>query len=287
MNRTFSFKYTAIFLIVAWILVFIVVPNLLVVVISFMSRDAASFVTLPVTWSNYFDLFEPVYAKILTKSLSYSFFSTLICLIVGYPFAWLISRANKTYRSFLLILVIIPFWTSSLIRTYALVILFKANGVINALLMGAGLISEPLVIMYTDKAVYAGLVYSLLPFMVLPLYASLEKMDQRLIEAARDLGAGSFHIFIKIIWPLSLPGVVAGCIMVFLPAMGLFYIPDLLGGAKSMLIGNFIKNQFLTAGNWPFGSAASVFLTLSMLALMLLYFGVRMRMENTSVEKGL
>lgn len=287
MNRAFSFKYTAIFLIVAWILVFIVVPNLLVVMISFLSRDASRFVAQPLTFSHYLALFEPVYFKIFTKSLTYSFFSTLICLIVGYPFAWLISRADRAYRSVLLILVIIPFWTSSLIRTYALVILFKANGVINALLMGIGLINEPLVLMYTDKAVYAGLVYSLLPFMILPLYASLEKMDQRLIEAARDLGAGFFQIFVKIIWPLSLPGVVAGCIMVFLPAMGLFYIPDLLGGAKSMLIGNFIKNQFLTAGNWPFGSAASVFLTLSMLGMLLLYFGVRRRMENGSMENGI
>ncbi|MFH2065242.1 MAG: spermidine/putrescine ABC transporter permease PotB [Pseudomonadota bacterium] len=287
MNRPISFKYTAIFIIVAWILVFILVPNLLVVLISFLSRDASRFVAPPLTLSHYLSLFEPVYFKIFTKSVTYSFFSTLICLLVAYPFAWLISRADKAYRSVLLILVIIPFWTSSLIRTYALVILFKTNGVINAVLTALGVINEPLALMYTDKAVYAGLVYSLLPFMILPLYASMEKMDRRLIEAARDLGAGSFPIFIRIIWPLSLPGVVAGCIMVFLPAMGLFYIPDLLGGAKSMLIGNFIKNQFLTAGNWPFGSAAGVFLTLCMLVLMLLYFGVRKRMENASVEKGL
>lgn len=287
MNRKISFKYTAIFIIVAWILVFILVPNLLVVLISFLSRDESRFVARPMTFSNYLSLFEPVYFKIFTKSVTYSFFTTLICLVMGYPFAWLISRVEKAYRSILLILVIIPFWTSSLIRTYALVILFKTNGVINAFLTALGVINEPLALMYTDKAVYAGLVYSLLPFMILPLYASMEKMDRRLIEAARDLGAGSFQIFNKIIWPLSLPGVVAGCIMVFLPAMGLFYIPDLLGGAKSMLIGNFIKNQFLTAGNWPFGSAASVFLTLAMLVLLLLYFGVRKRMENASMEKGL
>lgn len=287
MNRLLSFKHTAIFLIVSWILVFILVPNLLVVIISFLERDEARFVTRTLTVSNYLALFEPVYFKIFTKSLSYSFFTTLICLWVAYPFAWIISRTDKTYRSILLILVIVPFWTSSLIRTYALVILFKANGVINSLLLATGLIHEPLVMMYTDKAVYVGLVYSLLPFMILPLYASLEKMDMRLIEAARDLGAGSVQIFVSIIWPLSLPGVVAGCIMVFLPSMGLFYIPDLLGGAKSMLIGNFIKNQFLTASNWPFGSAASVFLTLSMLVLMLLYFGVMKRMEHASLEKGL
>ncbi len=287
MNRLLSFKYAAIFIISAWIVVFILAPNLLVVIISFLSRDESRFVALPFTPDHYVHLFEPVYFKIFTKSLSYSFFSTLICLVVGYPFAWIISRSDKSMRSFLLVLVIVPFWTSSLVRTYALVILLKANGVINSVLTALGLIHEPLTLMYTDGAVYAGLVYSLLPFMILPLYASLEKMDQRLIEAARDLGAGSFQIFVRVVWPLSLPGVVAGCIMVFLPAMGLFYIPDLLGGAKSMLIGNFIKNQFLTAGNWPFGSAASVFLSLSMLVLMLLYFGVRKRMENASVEKDL
>ncbi len=287
MNRLLSFKYTAIFIISAWILVFILAPNLLVVVISFLSRDESRFAALPFTPNHYVSLFEPVYFKIFTKSLGYSFFSTLICLVVAYPFAWLVSRSKKSIRSFLLVLVIVPFWTSSLIRTYALVILLKANGVVNAALTSLGLINEPLTLMYTDKAVYAGLVYSLLPFMILPLYASLEKMDRGLIEAARDLGASSFQIFVRVVWPLSLPGVVAGCIMVFLPAMGLFYIPDLLGGAKSMLIGNFIKNQFLTAGNWPFGSAASVFLSLCMLLLMLLYFGVRKRMESASGEKGL
>jgi spermidine/putrescine transport system permease protein len=287
MNRLLSFKTFAIFLIVSWILVFIFVPNLLVLIISFLQRDEARFVARPLTFDHYRALFEPVYFKIFTKSLSYSFFTTLICLATAYPFAWIISRSDKRYRSILLIMVIIPFWTSSLIRTYALVILLKANGVINALLMGLGLIDQPLTMLYTDMAVYAGLVYSLLPFMILPLYATLEKMDMRLIEAARDLGAGNLPIFFRVIWPLSLPGVVAGCIMVFLPTMGLFYIPDLLGGAKSMLIGNFIKNQFLTANNWPFGSAASVFLTASMLCMMLIYFLVMKRMEHAQLEKGL
>jgi spermidine/putrescine transport system permease protein len=138
--------------------------------------------------------------------------------------------------------------------------------------MNTGIVSEPVSLLYTDFAVYVGLVYSLLPFMVLPLYAVMEKMDVRLMEAARDLGANGFEVFTRVVLPLSLPGVMAGCIMVFLPAMGLFYVPDLLGGAKTMLMGNFIKNQFLTAMNWPFGSAASVFLLLLMGGMILIYF---------------
>jgi spermidine/putrescine transport system permease protein len=180
-------------------------------------------------------------------------------------------------------MVIIPFWTSSLIRTYALVILMKANGIINTLLIKAGIVSEPVTLLYTDFAVYVGLVYTLLPFMILPLYAVMEKMDRRLMEAARDLGASGFQVFWHVILPLSLPGVMAGCIMVFLPAMGLFYVPDLLGGAKTMLMGNFIKNQFLTAMNWPFGSAASVFLLLLMGMMLAIYFTLSRRFNRDQI----
>jgi spermidine/putrescine transport system permease protein len=161
------------------------------------------------------------------------------------------------------------------------VILMKANGLINTVLLAAGLVTEPVSMLYTDFAVYVGLVYSLLPFMILPLYAVLEKLDIRLMEAARDLGADSIRVFVHVVLPLSLPGIMAGCIMVFLPAMGLFYIPDLLGGAKTMLVGNFIKNQFLTAGNWPFGSAASVFLLLLMVLMLAIYFFISSRFNRS------
>lgn len=280
MNERQGFKFIAVFLNMAWFAVFVLVPGLMVIGISFTTRDTGSFFGLPITLSHYRELLDPVYAGVLGQSLIYSLNTTLLCLLISYPFAWVLSRSPGHRRPLLLMLVIIPFWTSSLIRTYALVILMKANGIINTLLMNTGIVSEPVSLLYTDFAVYVGLVYSLLPFMVLPLYAVMEKMDTRLMEAARDLGASGGQVFFRVVLPLSLPGVMAGCIMVFLPAMGLFYVPDLLGGAKTMLMGNFIKNQFLTAMNWPFGSAASVFLLLLMGLMLTVYFFLSRRFNR-------
>ncbi|MEE4363911.1 MAG: spermidine/putrescine ABC transporter permease PotB [Desulfotignum sp.] len=281
MNEKQGFKFFAVLLNMTWFALFVLAPGLMVVGISFLTRDISTFFTWPLTLDHYRELVDPVYAKVLGNSLVYSFNTTLLCLGIGYPFAWFLSRAPRHRRPLLLMMVIIPFWTSSLIRTYALVILMKANGIINTVLLAAGLVSEPVSMLYTDAAVYVGLVYSLLPFMILPLYAVLEKMDIRLMEAARDLGANSLQVFLHVVLPLSLPGVMAGCIMVFLPAMGLFYIPDLLGGAKTMLVGNFIKNQFLTAGNWPFGSAASVFLLMLMVVMLGVYFFISTRFNRS------
>jgi spermidine/putrescine transport system permease protein len=210
--------------------------------------------------------------------------TTVITLVFAYPFAFFLTRIDENIRRTLILLMIIPFWTSSLIRTYALIILLKANGIVNSFLMSLGLIDEPLTILYTQVAVFIGMVYTLLPFMILPLYASLQKLDRRLIEAARDLGATSRSIFFYVILPLTLPGIIAGSTMVFLPALGLFYIPDLLGGARSMLIGNFIKDQFLTTSNWPLGSAASVILTLLMVLLLVWYFISSSRAHSDGME---
>jgi spermidine/putrescine transport system permease protein len=284
MNERQGFKFFAVFLNMAWFAVFVLVPGLMVVVVSFLARDTGTFFALPFTLSHYRELMDPVYARVLGNSLIYSLNTTLLCLFISYPFAWLLSRAPRQKRPLLLMMVIIPFWTSSLIRTYALVILMKANGIINTVLLATGIISEPLPMLYTDFAVYVGLVYSLLPFMILPLYAVMEKMDTRLMEAARDLGATGFQVFYHVVLPLSLPGIMAGCIMVFLPAMGLFYIPDLLGGAKTMLVGNFIKNQFLTTVNWPFGSAASVFLLLLMVLMLGIYFFLSSRFNRNQAS---
>jgi len=286
MGERFSFKNGAIALIVAWTLIFIMVPNLLVGIVSFLERDAQDIVKPVFTLESYRALFDPVYLKIFGKSFMYSSVTTLITLALGFPFAFILTRTRESLQKPLLLLVIIPFWTSSLIRTYALIIILKANGIINTLLKAAGLIDRPLELLYTDLAVYTGLVYTLLPFMILPLYSALGKLDHSLIEAAFDLGAKPVEVFFRVVLPLSLPGVMAGSIMVFLPAMGLFYVPDLLGGAKSMLLGNLIKNQFLVAGNWPFGSAASIFLTILMLALVFLYFRT-MKQFNTSVMEDI
>ena len=286
MNRALSFKNIAIAMIVAWTLLFIMVPNLLVALVSFLERSAQEIISPAFTLEHYRALADPVYLKIFGRSFAYSAVTTLITLAVGFPFAFILIRTKKSLQKPLLLLVIIPFWTSSLIRTYALIVILKANGILNTLLLSAGIIQSPLELLYTDLAVYIGLVYTLLPFMILPLYAALEKLDFCLVEAAFDLGARPRDVFFRVVLPLSLPGVVAGSIMVFLPAMGLFYVPDLLGGAKSMLLGNLIKNQFLVAGNWPFGSAASVFLTLLMLILVFVYFRT-MKRFNTTVMEGI
>jgi len=284
MNKNFNFKNISIFMIASWVIILIFIPNLLILVASFLERDETNIIKLIPTIENYISLFEPIYFEIFARSVIYAAVTTILCLLTAYPFAYILSKLKPLARKTCLLFVIIPFWTSSLIRTYALIVILKSNGILNSFLMLAGIINEPLEIMYTDLAVYIGLVYTLLPFMIMPLYASLEKLDIRLIEAAYDLGASALQVFIRIIIPITMPGIIAGCIMVFLPALGLFYIPDLLGGAKSILIGNFIKNQFLTAGNWPFGSAASVFLTVLLTTLMFLYFKAMKRFNASLMD---
>jgi spermidine/putrescine transport system permease protein len=266
------FKHLSLGSIWIWLIVFALLPNLLVFAASFMQRGSTEFVVFSVTLQNYWRLLDPLYLGVLWESLYLATLTTLLCLLIGYPFAHLLARMPKRWRPMLLLLVIIPFWTSSLVRTYAMVIILKTKGMLNQLLLALGIIPKPLELLYTDIAVLSGLVYALLPFMVLPLYAALEKLDIRLIEAARDLGANKTRVFLKIVLPLTLPGIIAGSMLVFLPALGMFFIPDMLGGAKSLLVGNLIRDQFFTARDWPFGSAASVMLTLIMGLLLWAYF---------------
>jgi spermidine/putrescine transport system permease protein len=266
------FRNLAIGLTMLWIIIFVVVPYIFVVLFSFFERDPEKIIAYVFTWKNYRDIFSPIFWKVCWNSLLLALASTVITLFAAYPFAFILARTPERVRRVLLLLMIIPFWTSSLIRTYALIILFKANGIINTFLLFLGIINEPLNMLYTQMAVFVGLVYTLLPFMILPIYSSIQKLDLRLIEAARDLGAPPRSIFFRIILPLTLPGIIAGSTMVFLPALGLFYIPDLLGGARVMLIGNFIKDEFLVTSNWPLGSAASVILTLIMCLFLYVYY---------------
>ncbi len=267
-----------------WITVFVFFPNLLVVITSFLKRNPVRFVEASFTLESYRSLFEPVFFQIFIQSFKNALVATLVCLVISYPFAYLLCRIRPSVRRYLLVLVIIPFWTSSLIRTYALVILLKGNGILNTLLVAVGVIHQPLQILYNEGAVFCGLVYTLLPFMILPLYAAIEKLDPQLVEAAYDLGAGRLQVFARVILPLTLPGIIAGCILVFLPALGLFYIPDLLGGAKLMLLGNFIRDQFLTARNWPFGAAASVILTAVMGIMLFAYYRSLKRFNGSVME---
>lgn len=269
-----SFKIIALTIVWSWVFIFAFLPFCLIFIASFMSHDQNHLITTPFTLECYLHLNNPLYLRILEKSFFIAGLCTLICLVLGYPFAYILARMQNRWKNFLILLVIIPFWTSSLIRSYALIAILKAQGIINSLLLKIGLISHPLSILFTNTAVMIGLVYNLLPFMILPILTNVERLDYRLIDAARDLGANQFTTFRKIIIPLTIPGIIAGSILVFLPAMTIFYIPDILGGAKSILLGNLIQNQFIIAENWPMGSAISIMLTVLLFTLLLLYLWV-------------
>ena len=268
MTERLTFKNAAIALLSGWLALFALVPNLLVLGTSFLRRHDSDFVALEFTLENYFLLINPVYLEVFVHSTLLALAATVGCLLVGYPFAFLLARQSPARRRALLLLVIVQFWTNSLVRSYAMRTLLAAKGVINEVLSALGLIDKPLLLLYNDGAVVVGLLYVLLPFMVLPLYAVIEKLDEQLLEAAVDLGANRWQKFRRVVWPLTLPGVIGGALLVFLPALSMFYVADLLGGAKSLLVGNFIKNQFLSARNWPFGAAASAVL-LGIMALLM------------------
>lgn len=239
----------------AWLGAFVVAPTLIMLVYSFCDRDELGQVVFTFSWSNYARVFDPTYLKILLKSVYYAAITTVICLVVGYPVAYWVGRAPERVRNKLLALIMIPFWTSFLIRTYAWMTILKSEGPLNSALLYLGMISAPLDILYTPTAVVIGLVYSYLPFMILPIYGSVEKLDNTLVEAAFDLGAGPVRAFATVIAPLTRPGIVAGVMLVFIPAIGMFAITDLMGGARVPMIGNVIQNQFGQARDWPFGAA--------------------------------
>ena len=270
-------------LISLWVIVFGGVPLLLLLITSFLKQHPDDFLSLSFSLKSYYQLLDPVYGEVMLRSVRQAGLTTLLCLIVGYPFAWITCRLQSRYRLAVLILMMIPFLTNSLIRTYAVRILLGTNGLINRSLLFIGLIDSPIKIMYTDLAVTLGLVYLMLPFMVLPLYANLEKFDYQLVEVSRDLGAGPIYTFRTVVWPLTLPGIIAGCIMVFVPTMGLFYVATLLGGARDLIVGNLIHQQFLISRNWPQGSAFSVVLILMMI-LMLGFYGLVLRRLTTRRE---
>ena len=266
-----QFRFWAIGLITVWLALFVFMPNVLVLITSILTRDTVDTVALPLNVENYVRTLDILYLQVLLDSLGMSLLAMVVCLLIGYPFAMCIAQLPKRWQPILLFLVILPFWTNSLVRTYALQFILGNKGLINNLLLGLGLIEKPLQLLYTKFAVVLGLSYILLPFMVLPLFSALEKLDVRLLHAAKDVGAGAFHRFWRITVPLTSPGIVAGCLMVLLPAMGMFYISDLLGG-KNLLLGNVIKTQFLNTRDWPFGSALSVLLIVLLGFMLWLYF---------------
>ncbi|MDP9084758.1 MAG: ABC transporter permease subunit [Pseudomonadota bacterium] len=274
-----------------WLLLFFVAPFIIVLKISFSDIDLAippykpliewvgkNALAIKVNLNNYaFLVTDRLYMNAFLNSIKVAFISTVLCALIGYPMAYGIARAQASTRSILLLLVILPFWTSLLLRVYAWIGLLKANGVINNVLIWLGLIHGPLTMLYTPFAMYVGIVYSYLPFFILPLYANLEKMDWQLLEAAEDLGCRPWQAFYKITLPLSRNGILAGSMLVFIPAVGEFVIPALLGGPNALMIGRVLWDEFFSNRAWPVASAVAIVLLILLVPFMMWYQSVQAR----------
>lgn len=254
-----------------WAMAFVGVALLYIIGLSFLSRDTNIGVTGEATLANYEKILNPAYGKVLLQSLKLAFFTTVICLFVGYPFGYLMARTKPRTRAVLMLLVIVPFWTNALIRIYGWKIILSANGPLNSALLALNLIDKPLKMLYTDGAVLLGMVYALIPFMILPSFSSVEKMDWSVVEAARDLGSSPLKAFLTITLPLTAPGVLAGCVLVFIPSIGLFFLSDLLGGSKNVLAGNLIHDALMKSRDLPFAAALSVILLAVTFVIIALY----------------
>jgi spermidine/putrescine transport system permease protein len=262
--------------------IFMVIPMGIVAVYSFLEADSTGGVESQFSLDAYqqflFELdlddsliFNAGYLRIFGRSFLLAFVCTILCLLIGFPVAYYMSRQPAEQKNMLVMLVTIPFWTNLLIRTYCWVLLLRDNGIFNNFLLATGIIKEPIQVLYTSTAILIGLVYTFLPFMILPMYATLEKLDGKLLEAAHDLYANRRQLLRRVVIPLSMPGIVAGCILVFIPALGAFLAPDLLGGGKNLMIGSLIQLQFSSSRNWPFGSAASLILLVVVMLALILY----------------
>ena len=254
-----------------WLVVFFLLPLVFVAVASFMSRGPGGSAIAPATLAQYERTFT-VFGPVLWRSIGVALLTTVVSLGLGYPLAFYISRRRSpSARMLLLFLVMLPFWTNFLVRTYALITIMQRDGLLNGLFQSLGLISAPLQMLFTPTAVVIGLVYGYLPFMILPIYASVEALDWRYVEAANDLGANDWTSFWRVIFPHTLPGVIAGCILVFIPAIGSYITPDLMGGTRGLMIGNLIQGQFGGRGNVPLGSAISMVLLAMVFISVLVY----------------
>jgi spermidine/putrescine transport system permease protein len=260
-----------------WLIVFFAIPLIIVFVYSFLKRGPYGQVVWEFNLNNYARFFDPLYLKIFARSFKIAAITTAVSLLLGYPMAYWIATRPPKWRNILLLLLMIPYWTNFLVRTYAWILILRDSGLLNSLLMGWGLIAEPLPLFGTDLAIIIGLVYGWFPSMVLPLYAAIERLDFSLVEAAQDLYANELRAFARVVIPITMPGIVAGSILVFIPSLGAYVTPDLLGGAKSVMIGNVIQSQFLSVRDIPFGSAFSFVLMIIMLGATLIYFRVGAR----------
>ena len=262
---------------ILWSGLFIVIPLFLIIFFAFTNSTDSGYTF---TLKHFEELMQPMYFRIFFRSLKLALISTLLCLLIGYPTAYIISKTKASRQGTLLMLAIVPMWMNFLLRTYAWSAILGKNGVINTIITSLGF--SPINILYTDTAVLLGMVYNFLPFMILPIYTILSKMDQDLINAAKDLGANSRQVFTKIILPLSMPGVASGITMVFMPAVSTFVISKLLGGGQFMLIGNLIEQQFMSVGDWHFGSAISIF----MMIVILISMAILNKFSDESDKEG-
>ena len=241
-----------------YLAVFLAVPLALIVIYAFMQRGRFGGIVYEPTLRNFSRALDPIFVNVLLDSLVIAGIATVLALLLGYPTAYVIASLPHKWRTVALVAVVLPFWTNFLIRTYAWIVLLNSEGPVNQTLTGSGLIDDPLTLLYTKPAVVAGLLYAYLPLMILPLYSSIERLDPQLREAATNLGASPLRAFRDVTLPLTLPGVITGCIFVFVPSLGNFVIPELLGGGKTVMVGNLIRDQFLRARDWPFGSVLAL-----------------------------
>jgi len=255
-----------------WTALFCVLPMAVILLVSFATRGTYGGIVWDFSLENYGDLLHLLYGRIFGQSLLLAALTTILCLVMGFPLAYYIARLPPRRQAVWLVLVMVPFWTNFLVRTYAWIFILRTEGLLNTVLVKLGLISAPIEILYTNAAVVLGLVYGYLPFMVLPLYAAIERVDRSLIEAAWDLYADRWPVFWRVLVPLTKPGIVAGCLLVFIPSLGAFVTPDLLGGARSMMVGNLIQHEYLIARDWPLGSALSIVVLTLVTGAMSWYF---------------
>ena len=265
------FKTICLSPVIIYAFILILLPLLYIFFLSFCQNDSYGGIIYNFTLSNYLTIFDFTYVRILIKSSLIALIATFLCICISYPFALFLREKSEKTRNLLIQLGMVPFLTNSLIRTYGWIVLLRKNGIINTALVSLNITDGPVSLMYNDLGIIIGMTYTLLPFMILPLSSAVFKIDNSLIEAARDLGAGPIKIFKNIIFPQTASGVFNGSLMVFIPAIGYFFIADILGGGKAMIIGNLIKNQFLTARNWPLGAAISIFLIIVTFLLVKLY----------------
>lgn len=277
-NKVFKTIYLLPVIIYSFLL--ILLPLLYVLYLSFLTSDSYGGIINSFTLQNYLNILDITYIKMFFKSALIAIVTTVICILISYPFALILREKSKSIQNLATKLIMIPFLTNSLIRTYGWIILLRKSGIINTGLLNLGIIDKPLSLMYNNFGIIVGMSYTLLPFMLLSVCSSVLAIDNNIIEAARDLGAKPWQIFKKIVLPQTISGVFNGSIMVFIPAIGYFFIADILGGGKTMIIGNLIKNQFLQARNWPFGSAISIFLIIITFALVKLYKRVGGKMDD-------